>query len=126
VPVTRVADRSDRIRADRYPLLQGIFHSRVSERRRDKLQVLTVPAGAFAISRRRGDLRLDEDDVTVTAIRRRGIRGADPAPDIHLQQGDKLIVHGSPEALRRLAQYLTAGQKPSGPANMKCRQTRND
>jgi CPA2 family monovalent cation:H+ antiporter-2 len=49
----------------------------------------------------------------VTALRRHGIRGADPAPELRLQPQDALIVHGSPEALAGVERYLVDDGKVS-------------
>jgi CPA2 family monovalent cation:H+ antiporter-2 len=37
--------------------------------------------------------------VEVTAVRRRGIRGADPSPEMRLQVGDVVVLRGIPDAL---------------------------
>jgi CPA2 family monovalent cation:H+ antiporter-2 len=109
VPVARVAERSDRIRADRYRLLRGVFRGRKHRHHTDQLRIITLPPGAFAEGRSLSELNLSEQRVTVTALRRRGIRGADPDPAIRLQAHDALIVHGSPESLSRAERYLIDG-----------------
>ncbi|MHB1214058.1 MAG: cation:proton antiporter domain-containing protein [Thiobacillus sp.] len=111
VPVARVAERSDRIRADRYRLLRGMFHGRSSRHRRDLLRIIPVPPGAFAVGRSLAELRLDERQVAVTAIRRHGIRGAEPDPAMRLQAHDALIVHGSPDALAWAERRLLKGDE---------------
>ena len=45
----------------------------------------------------------------MTAIRRRGIRGVDPAPDARLLAGDGVVLRGSNEALA-LAEERLSGQ----------------
>jgi CPA2 family monovalent cation:H+ antiporter-2 len=109
VPVARVAERSDRIRADRYRLLRGMFRGRKHRYHRDQLRIITLAPGSSAVGRRLEELRLDAHGVTVTALRRRGIRGAEPAPGLRLQAHDVLIVHGTPEALTRAERYLVDG-----------------
>jgi CPA2 family monovalent cation:H+ antiporter-2 len=44
--------------------------------------------------------------VEVTALRRRGIRGADPSADMVLQAGDVLVLRGLPEALELAEERL--------------------
>jgi CPA2 family monovalent cation:H+ antiporter-2 len=44
--------------------------------------------------------------VEVTAVRRRGIRGADPSGDLILQAGDVVVLRGVPEALELAEQRL--------------------
>jgi CPA2 family monovalent cation:H+ antiporter-2 len=112
VPVARVAERSEKIRADRYRLLRGVFRGRRRKHRQEQLRVITIAPGAFAVGRSLGALRLKERQVTVTAVRRRGIRGADPDPDMRLQGQDVLIVHGTPQALDAVERYLVEGDGP--------------
>jgi len=37
--------------------------------------------------------------VEITAVRRRGIRGADPSPEMRLEVGDVVVLRGVPESL---------------------------
>ncbi|MDT8405146.1 cation:proton antiporter [Sulfuriflexus sp.] len=109
VPVAKVAERSDRIRADRYRLLRGVFHGRKRMHRRAQLRVITIPDNAFAVGRTLKELHLSTCGVNVTAIRRHGIRGADPHAQMRIQERDALIMHGSPEDMLRAEQYLIKG-----------------
>jgi CPA2 family monovalent cation:H+ antiporter-2 len=110
VPVARVAERSEKIRADRYRLLRGVFHGRERARHRDQLRVITVSQGAFAEGRTLRELQLNQRGVSVTAVRRRGIRGADPDPEMRLQARDVLIAHGLPESLEEAERYMMDGE----------------
>jgi CPA2 family monovalent cation:H+ antiporter-2 len=109
VPVAKVAERSDKIRADRYRLLRGVFHGRKPTHRRDQLRVVSIPENAFAVGRSLKELQLNKYGVNVTAVRRHGIRGADPHGQMLVQGKDALIMHGTPEALSRVEQYLLVG-----------------
>jgi CPA2 family monovalent cation:H+ antiporter-2 len=60
---------------------------------------VAVEPGAAAVGRTLGDLGFAALGTEVTAVRRRGIRGADPAPELVLQQGDVLVLRGPQEAL---------------------------
>ena len=42
----------------------------------------------------------------MTAVRRHGIRGDDPAPDLELHAGDVVILRGVPEALEAAEERL--------------------
>jgi CPA2 family monovalent cation:H+ antiporter-2 len=110
VPVSKVAKRSNEIRADRYRLLRGFFHGRERTHRRDRLQVVKIPNGAYAVGRQLKQFDLNKHQVTVTAVRRHGIRGSDPDPEMQIAAGDALILHGKPESLQRLERYLTSGK----------------
>lgn len=113
VPVATVAERSDRMRADRYRLLRGVFHGRDQVHHRDRIRAITILSGSYAVGRSLRELQLVEHRIRVTAIRRHGIRGTDPAPEIRLQPQDVLIVHGSPEALAHVERYLANGDAAS-------------
>ena len=111
VPVARVAERSDRIRADRYRLLRGVFHDRKAADSRDRVRVVTVPDGAPAVGSTLRELGLSDLEVRVTAVRRKGIRGADPDADMVVRADDALILHGSPEGLDQ-AETRLRGESP--------------
>jgi CPA2 family monovalent cation:H+ antiporter-2 len=44
-------------------------------------------------------LKLSSLGAEVTAVRRRGIRGADPSPELVLESGDVVVLRGTPDAL---------------------------
>jgi CPA2 family monovalent cation:H+ antiporter-2 len=46
-----------------------------------------------------GELDLDSLGVSVSAVRRRNIRGVDPQPDTRLEAGDVVVLLGRPAAL---------------------------
>jgi CPA2 family monovalent cation:H+ antiporter-2 len=48
-------------------------------------------------------------EMTVSAIRRAGIVGREPAPDTVLEEGDVLVLFGTPEALEHGEAVLLAG-----------------
>jgi CPA2 family monovalent cation:H+ antiporter-2 len=58
-----------------------------------------VDEAAAAIGCRIDELDLASLGAEVTAVRRRGIRGADPSGDMVLQAGDVVVLRGVPEAL---------------------------
>lgn len=99
VAMLRVAERSGKIRADRCRLLRGFFHGRERVHYRDRLRVITIPPGAYAVGHTLKELRLKRYRVSVTTVRRHGIRGSDPDPNLRLQGQNALIVRGEPEAL---------------------------
>jgi CPA2 family monovalent cation:H+ antiporter-2 len=47
--------------------------------------------------------------VSVTAVRRGGIRGPQPEPDTRLMEGDVLVLYGIPENLERAEALLLGG-----------------
>jgi CPA2 family monovalent cation:H+ antiporter-2 len=104
VPLSRVVRRVQKARDSRYRFLRGYFHGADDHVDFDndahaRLHSVAVEQGAAAVGRSLGELELNELGAEVTAVRRRGIRGADPAADFVLQAGDVLVLRGPQEAL---------------------------
>ncbi len=117
VPLQRVVKRVREARDSRYRLLRGYFHgaddtAEFEDESHARLHSVLVEAGAAAVGRTLGALGLTSIDVEVTAVRRRGIRGADPSDAMVLQAGDVVVLRGAPEALERAEDRLL--QKASG------------
>jgi CPA2 family monovalent cation:H+ antiporter-2 len=111
IPMSKVARRSAEIRSDRYRLLRGFFHGRERAPPHARLQVVIVTNGAYAVGRTLKQLDLQNYGVTVTAVRRHGIRGASPVPEMRIEAEDALILYGRPHCLERVARYLITGEK---------------
>ncbi len=115
VPLSRVFRYVRDVRSNRYRLLRGYFHGeeRVdlekADRFREQLHAVTLPEGAFAVGQQLAELALEEIGVTVTAVRRGGIRGPQPEPDTQLMGGDVLVLYGTPENLERAEGVLLGG-----------------
>jgi CPA2 family monovalent cation:H+ antiporter-2 len=105
VPLTRVVRRVQKARDSRYRFLRGYFHGaddRVEFEDDDahaRLHSVAIERGGAAVGRSLGELDLGRLGAEVTAVRRRGIRGADPAADLVLQAGDVLVLRGPQESL---------------------------
>ncbi|MEW5881248.1 MAG: monovalent cation:proton antiporter-2 (CPA2) family protein [Pseudomonadota bacterium] len=104
VPLQRVVRRVREARDSRYRLLRGYFHGaderdEFDEQAHVQLHSVPIEAGAAAVGRSLRELKLDEVGAEVTAIRRRGIRGEDPAPETVLRDGDVVVLRGAPEAI---------------------------
>ncbi len=116
VPMARVYRHVRDVRGDRYRLLRGYFHGaeRIdmenADRFREQLHAVTLTGNAKAIGRRLADLDLKASGVTVTAVRRGGIRGPQPEPDTVLRDSDVLVLYGTPEALEHAEHVLLGGQ----------------
>lgn len=116
VPMARVFRRVRDVRGDRYRLLKGYFHG--AERMdlekvgrfQEQLHAITLSGNAPAVGRRLSDIDPDAIGVTITAVRRGGIRGPQPSPDTVLQEGDVLVVYGAPEALEHAEHVLLGGE----------------
>ncbi|AKC69348.1 monovalent cation:proton antiporter family protein [Pandoraea oxalativorans] len=104
VPMRRVLRRVAQARNERYSLLRGYFHGlddedEGGEREQVRLQSVPLTLNAAAVGRTLGELRLDKLGVTVTAIRRHGIRGVEPVAETRLMAEDIVVLRGLPDKL---------------------------
>ncbi|MEN8176559.1 MAG: monovalent cation:proton antiporter-2 (CPA2) family protein, partial [Pseudomonadota bacterium] len=101
--ITRVVEQS---RTDHYRRLRRYFHGEeemedLSELDSDRFRLHTVvlPPGASAVGRSVADLDMAATDAEVVTVRRAGICGEEPDPDMVLRSGDALVLQGPQEAL---------------------------
>ena len=105
VPINRVLKRIRQTRSKRYSLLRG-FYRGISDRDHDeddehhpRMHSVLLEPGAGAIGKTLDELDLENLGCEVSAIRRRGIRAVEPAPETRLLEGDVVVVLGLPEAI---------------------------
>jgi CPA2 family monovalent cation:H+ antiporter-2 len=111
VPLQRVVRRVREARDSRYRLLRGYFHGAddpadFDDEAHERLHSVPVEEGGAAVGQTLSALGLEALGAEVTALRRRGIRGADPSSDLVLQAGDVVVLRGPPEALERAEDRL--------------------
>jgi CPA2 family monovalent cation:H+ antiporter-2 len=115
VPVRRVLTQIRNVRDQRYRLLRGFFHGAsddaadLDDANQPRLHTVSVEAAAHAVGRTLADLAIPELGAEVTAIRRRGIRADDPAPETRIEAGDVVILLGRPDALEAAEARLLQG-----------------
>ena len=115
VPVSRIVRHVRDVRTDRYRMLRGFFHGEDVDEGKDphayqeRLHSITLPAGAYAVGKLIADVHLEEAGVSVSAVRRGGIRGPEPSPETKLTAGDVLVLYGSPDALEQAEKMLMEG-----------------
>jgi CPA2 family monovalent cation:H+ antiporter-2 len=115
VPVSRIVRHVRDVRADRYRMLRGFFHGedmfdgKETHAYQERLHSVTLPSGAKAVGMLLVELHLEEVGVSVSAVRRGGIRGPEPAPHTKLAAGDVLVLYGTPEALEEAEKILLEG-----------------
>lgn len=115
VPVSRVVKTVGDIRNNRYAMLRRLFRrddSRLVEDTgtlNEELHTVVLPPGAYCVGKSLADLKLDKDDITITAIRRDGILGRQPEPSTVLREGDVVVLCGTPEALEHGEARLLMG-----------------
>lgn len=104
IPLARVLRRIRQTREARYSTMRGYFRGLTDEEAEDeavqeRLVSLTLTPRHPAVGRTLAELDLPAIGVAVLAVRRRGIRGAEPEPGTRLESGDVLVLRGTPEAL---------------------------
>jgi len=105
VPLNRVLRRIRETREHRYELFRGFFRGITDESEssdqalQPRLHSVLVTAGAKAIGQRFSELELEKTGVEVTAIRRRNVRTAAPAPEMRIEEGDVVVLLGSEAAV---------------------------
>ncbi len=115
VPVSRVVRLIGGIRSQRYGVLRAVVGEGEAaaleerEERPTEVKSVVVPPGAWAVGRTLAAARERGVQAAVTAVRRRGILGRDPAESTVLREGDVVVLYGTPEALERAESVLLAG-----------------
>ncbi|MEN3112457.1 cation:proton antiporter [Uliginosibacterium paludis] len=114
-PVARVIRRMRQIRTQRYSLMRGFFLGATDidegpDAQEERLHSVSLPIGAYAVSRRIGDLGFEVTGARVAAVRRRGVRSLDPANDMVFEAGDVVVLLGLPNCLAAAEVRLLKGR----------------
>ncbi|MGD9169465.1 MAG: monovalent cation:proton antiporter-2 (CPA2) family protein [Candidatus Thiodiazotropha sp.] len=115
VPGSRILKIMREIRENHYKLLRDFYHGEEAidleheEGFQERLHTVTLPERAFAVGHTIEDLHLWDWDVSVTAVRRGGIRGEAPTPETRLQAGDVLVLAGTAHHLEHAEGLLLYG-----------------
>jgi CPA2 family monovalent cation:H+ antiporter-2 len=115
VPGSRILKIMREIREDHYKLLRDFYHGQEAidldqdEAFQERLHTVTLPKRAFAVGHTIQDLHLWDWEVSVTAVRRGGIRGEAPEPETRLRAGDVLVLAGTAQHLEHAEGLLLYG-----------------
>ena len=115
VPPSRVIRTVGEIRRQRYQTLRSVIRrdpAGTTEETgvfREALHTVVLPPGAWSIGRSIQEIRQRGAEVSFTAVRRDGITGRDPAPEMTLREGDVVVLFGTPEAQEHAEAVLLAG-----------------
>ncbi|ODB98091.1 monovalent cation:proton antiporter-2 (CPA2) family protein [Candidatus Thiodiazotropha endoloripes] len=115
VPGSRILKIMRDIRENHYKLLRDFYHGQEAidiehdEGFQERLHTVTLPKRAFAVGHTIEDLHLWDWEVSVTAVRRGGIRGEAPEPETRLKEGDVLVLAGTPHHLEHAEGLLLYG-----------------
>jgi len=115
VPLRQVVRQIGAVRRDRYQMLRGFFEGESDragdedQAREPRLHSVTLDAASHATGRALAALDLDSLGVSVAAVRRRDTRIAKPSAATVLQQGDVLVLLGTPADLAAADMRLMQG-----------------
>ena len=115
VPLNRVLLRIRETRESRYELFRGFFRGMTDASESEdqalqpRLHSVLVTAGAKAIGRLFSELNLAASGVEVTAVRRRNVKTAAPAPDMRIEEGDVVVLMGTEAAVAAAEMRLLQG-----------------
>ncbi|RYZ11265.1 MAG: potassium transporter [Comamonadaceae bacterium] len=113
VPMRRVIRVVQDQRDARYDLLRGYFHGadddNADEIDHERLDSFTLTAGARAVGRPLSALALHALGVRVASLRRENGKALEPADDVVLAAGDRLVLSGKPGALSNAVAKLQKG-----------------
>jgi CPA2 family monovalent cation:H+ antiporter-2 len=116
VPGSRIFKIMRDIRQNHYKLLRDFFHGEESldiehaDAFQERLHTVTLPQQAYAVDHTIEELHLWDWEVSITAVRRGGIRGDAPGPETRLQAGDVLVLAGTPQHLEHAERLLLNGR----------------
>ena len=117
VPASRVIRTVGEIRRQRYKALRSVIGrdpagpADESGTFREELHTVVLPPGAWSIGRTLREIRGRGAEVSFTAVRRDGIVGRDPDPEMTLREGDVVVLFGTPEAQEHAEAVLLGGLK---------------
>ncbi|HLP98409.1 MAG TPA: monovalent cation:proton antiporter-2 (CPA2) family protein [Sideroxyarcus sp.] len=117
VPLSRVIRHIQEARAKRYSMFSGYFRSAPqpdpvgddTESHQPRFQNVMINEGDAAVGRQLRDIKLDELNVEVNAIRRHNVEGSQPSGDMLLRANDVLVLLGQPVTLEAAEKRLREG-----------------
>jgi CPA2 family monovalent cation:H+ antiporter-2 len=113
LPLNRVLRRLREVRQERYQFMRGFFPGvtdvEAADSEQPRLRTIVIGPNAAAVGKTVGSLNLAAMGVQVTAVRRKGAREVNPAPETRLHAGDVLVLLGSQGHLARAEIRLLQG-----------------
>lgn len=115
VPLNRVLRRIRETRESRYELFRGFFRGMTDaseggdQALQPRLHSVLVTAGAKAIGKPFSEINLAGSGVEVTALRRRNVKTAAPAPEMRIEEGDVIVLMGTEAAVAAAEMRLLQG-----------------
>jgi len=113
VPLATVMRTVADLRGNRYEMLRNVI-ARGDGMSNDaefaeQVRSVVLPPGSWCIGKCVEEVRRAGAEVAFTGIRRQGILGREPTGDTEFQDGDIVVIYGTPEALEHAEAVLLAG-----------------
>jgi CPA2 family monovalent cation:H+ antiporter-2 len=113
LPAATVMRTVAELRGNRYEMLRNVI-ARGDDSGNDaafseQVRSVVLPPGSWCIGKRVDEVRRAGAQVAFTGIRRQGILGREPSGDMEFQDGDIVVIYGTPEALEHAEAVLLAG-----------------
>ncbi len=115
VPVKTVLGHLRDARGERYEIMRGFFKGATdsddpTQTQHDaQLKSFGIEAGAAAVGKTLEALALEKLDVTLSALRRKGVRHDAPDLQLLIEVDDILVLYGEPHALAKAESMLLRG-----------------
>ncbi len=113
VPPATVMRSVAELRGNRYEMLRNVIArgdgSLNDAEFAEQVRSVVLPPGSWCIGKCVDEVRRAGAQVAFTGIRRHGILGREPSGDTEFQDGDIVVVYGTPEALEHAEAVLLAG-----------------
>jgi CPA2 family monovalent cation:H+ antiporter-2 len=101
------------LRGNRYEMLRDVIastdNSPVHPAITEAVRSIVLPPGSWCIEKTLDDVRRAGAQVAFNGIRRHGIMGREPSGDTQFQDGDIVVIYGTPEQLEHAEAVLLAG-----------------
>jgi CPA2 family monovalent cation:H+ antiporter-2 len=113
LPAATVMRTVAELRGNRYEMLRNVI-ARGDDSGNDaafaeQVRSVVLPPGSWCIGRNVDEVRKAGAQVAFTGIRRQGILGREPSGDTRFEDGDIVVIYGTPEALEHAEAVLLAG-----------------
>jgi CPA2 family monovalent cation:H+ antiporter-2 len=110
LPAATVMRTVAELRGNRYEMLRNVIAGGDDEAMfSEQVRSVVLPPGSWCIGKRVDEVRRAGAQVSFTGIRRQGIIGREPSPDTLFEDGDIVVIYGTPEALEHAEAVLLAG-----------------
>lgn len=110
LPAATVMRTVAELRGNRYEMLRNVIAGGDDEAMfSEQVRSVVLPPGSWCIGKRVDEARRAGAQVAFTGIRRQGIIGREPSPDTLFEDGDIVVIYGTPEALEHAEAVLLAG-----------------